>query len=99
MTRDHFCGYGPGPRTIFNIEAKRGYSIHDFSFFGLDESEVVFRPGTILKVKKVKKRILNPRCTRQGTGSPIASVVLLDRAAPIACSHGRRNEAEPKGRN
>jgi len=61
MTRDHFCGYGPGPRTIFNIEAKRGYSIHDFSFFGLDESEVVFRPGTILKVKKVKKRILNPR--------------------------------------
>jgi len=61
MTRDHFCGHGPGPRTIFNIEAKRGYAIHQLSHFGEEEAEVLFRPGTVLRVVKAKKRILNPR--------------------------------------
>jgi len=61
MTRDHFAGMGPGPRTIFLIESKRGYSIKHLSFFGENEAEVLFRPGTLLKVTKVRKRILDPK--------------------------------------
>ena len=33
MTRDHFCGLKPGPRTIFDIEVSRGYWIAPFSLF------------------------------------------------------------------
>lgn len=60
ISREHFCGHGPYPRTHFHIEACRGYNIAPFSFFGEQEAEVLFRPGTLLKVAKVKKRILEP---------------------------------------
>ena len=40
MSRPHFCGHLPGPRTIFTVEAVRGYDIRPFSFFGYDEGEV-----------------------------------------------------------
>jgi hypothetical protein len=53
--------FGRGPRTIFLIESKRGYSIKHLSFFGENEAEVLFRPGTLLKVTKVRKRILDPK--------------------------------------
>eukprot|EP00966_Prymnesium_polylepis_P274234 6335277-Prymnesium_polylepis.1 len=74
MTRKHFCGMGPGPRTIFSIEAKRGYAIHQLSFYGEKEAEVLFRPGTLLRVVRVKKRILDPKYgTRKGQKDPAKS--------------------------
>ena len=74
MTRDHFCGMGPGPRTIFVIEAKRGYAISKLSFFGESEAEVLFRPLTMLQVKKVRKRILDPKYgSKKGQTDPAKS--------------------------
>lgn len=61
MSRPEFCGAGPGPRTIFAIEAKHGYSVSQLSFYGESEAEVIFRPLTLLKVTRVKKRILDPK--------------------------------------
>ena len=61
MTRPHFCGVGAGPRTVFCIEAKKGYSIKQLSFFGEDEAELVFQPLTLLRVQYAIKRILDPK--------------------------------------
>ena len=47
MTRPHFCGTGAGPRTVFTVDAKCGYSIAAFSAFGEEEAEVLFRPSDV----------------------------------------------------
>lgn len=65
MTREHFCGFY-GPRTIFTVEATRGYSIAEFSYFGphlhadQQEYEVVFRPLSRFRVKYAEKNIIDP---------------------------------------
>ena len=59
MTRDHFCGMC-GPRTIFVIEATKGYDICKLSIFGEDEAEVLFRPLTRLKVLISINNIVDP---------------------------------------
>ena len=43
MSRPHFCGHEPGPRTIFVIEAIHAYDIRAFSFYGDSEGEVRVR--------------------------------------------------------
>ena len=65
MTRPHFCGVLPGPRTIFTVNAVCGYAIEAFSFFqGVDsEHEVLFRPLSTFKVLHATKNIIDPKET------------------------------------
>jgi hypothetical protein len=62
MTRPHFCGVDAGPRTIFEVEATKGYDIAPFSVFQgeASEHEVLFRPLSRFKVINAVKSILDP---------------------------------------
>ena len=60
MNHPQFCGHDPGPRTIFTIDAVRGYRITDFSFYGEEEGEVLFRHMTALRVDSVVRNIVDP---------------------------------------
>ena len=65
MSRLNFCGHQAGPRTIFSVDAVRGYRIADFSVFD-DEEEVLFPPLTKLRVTAATKLIIDPRERRPG---------------------------------
>ena len=79
LTRPHFCGVEPGPRTIFTVEACRGYDIEKFSFFqGVDsEFEVLFRPLSKFKVSHAAKNIINPKDTSSLERSGFPDAVAL----------------------
>ena len=79
LTRPHFCGVEPGPRTIFTVEACRGYDIEKFSFFqGVDsEFEVLFRPLSKFKVSHASKNIINPKDTSSLERSGFPDAVAL----------------------
>ena len=93
MTRAHFCGVAAGPRTIFTIDACRGYSIEKFSYFQgtTSEFEVLFRPLSQFAVVHAQKNIIDPRETtsieRSGFPDAIAlRQVVLDATPPPAPS-------------
>ena len=56
MYMHNFCG-DRGPRTIFNVDGVRGVSIAGFSEFA-NENEILFRPGTRLKVARAQNKLL-----------------------------------------
>jgi hypothetical protein len=60
MYKDRFCGK-TGPRTVFTIDAKCGYKIELFSFFGEEEGEVLFPPLALLAVMHSSKQC-DPQC-------------------------------------
>jgi hypothetical protein len=60
MYEERFCGK-TGPRTVFTIDAKCGYRIELFSFFGEEEAEVLFPPLTLLEVTHSSKQC-DPQC-------------------------------------
>ena len=85
MTRDHFCGMRPGPRTIFTIDACRAYSIEKFSIFqGMDkEYEVLFRPLCQFRVVHATKMIIDAaeRSSLERSGFPDnVSLLQIDEA-------------------
>jgi len=85
MTRDHFCGLRPGPRTIFTVDACRAYSIEKFSIFqGMDsEYEVLFRPLSQFRVVHATKNIVDPteRGSPERSGFPDAvGLIQIDEA-------------------
>jgi hypothetical protein len=85
MTRDHFCGMRPGPRTIFTIDACRAYSIEKFSIFqGMEkEYEVLFRPLSQFRVVHATKMIIDAaeRSSLERSGFPDnVSLVQIDEA-------------------
>ena len=85
MTRDHFCGMRPGPRTIFTIDACRAYSIEKFSIFqGMDkEYEVLFRPFCQFRVVHATKMIIDAaeRSSLERSGFPDnVSLLQIDEA-------------------
>ena len=87
MTRGHFCGVHPGPRTIFTVDACRAYSIEKFSIFqGMDsEYEVLFRPLSQFRVVHATKNIIDPaeRGSLERSGFPDAvGLMQIDEAAP-----------------
>jgi hypothetical protein len=87
MTRDHFCGLRPGPRTIFTVDACRAYSIEKFSIFqGMDsEYEVLFRPLSQFRVVHATKNIVDPteRDSPERSGFPDAvGLIQIDEAPP-----------------
>jgi hypothetical protein len=87
MTRDHFCGLRPGPRTIFTVDACRAYSIEKFSIFqGMDsEYEVLFRPLSQFRVVHATKNIVDPteRGSPERSGFPDAvGLIQIDEAPP-----------------
>ena len=56
MFSDRFCGH-EGARTIFSVTPNgSAWHIHPFSFYGTDESEVLFLPLSLMNVKLVQKR-------------------------------------------
>ena len=63
MTRPHFCGVAAGPRTIFHVTAKQGYSIKGLSYFqgAQSEHEVLFRPLARFQVRMATKNINDPK--------------------------------------
>jgi hypothetical protein len=87
MTRDHFCGLRPGPRTIFTVDACRAYSIEKFSIFqGMDsEYEVLFRPLSQFRVVHTTKNIVDPteRGSPERSGFPDAvGLIQIDETPP-----------------
>ena len=85
MTRDHFCGMRPGPRTIVTIDACRAYSIEKFSIFqGMDkEYEVLFRPLCQFRVVHATKMIIDAaeRSSLERSGFPDnVSLLQIDEA-------------------
>ena len=71
MIRPHFCGLGPGPRTIFTVTATCGYKIEEFS--AIPEAEVLLRPLVCLRVVKATPLIIDASpaaVTQQESGFP-----------------------------
>ena len=75
MSNDVFCGHAAGPRTIFTIDAVRGYNIAPFSSEA--EAEVLFPPLTKLSVVCASRLIDNPRETADLTRSGHPDQVML----------------------
>ena len=96
MTRPHFCGVEPGPRTIFTVEACRGYDIEKFSYFqGVDsEFEVLFRPLSRFKVLHAVKNIINPKDTSSLERSGFPDAVALQQSDDTPASWSVRYSAE-----
>eukprot|EP00966_Prymnesium_polylepis_P235355 5443401-Prymnesium_polylepis.1 len=95
MNHPQFCGHDPGPRTIFTIDAVRGYRITDFSFYGEEEGEVLFRPMTALRVDSAVRNIVDPfeRGSIERSGFPdqvMLQQVELDAPRPPATAAAQR---------
>jgi len=70
MTRPHFCGVEPGPRTIFTVTATCGYDIKDFS--AIPEAEVLFRPLVRLRVVGAARNVIDGRKPEDGGPTTLA---------------------------
>ena len=83
MGHDQFCGMDPStPRTIFHIEATEAYSIAVFSEFGVQESEVLFRPLAKFRVVHAAKLCDPTQVLMPGGGFP--DNVVLQQLSPAA---------------
>ena len=80
MTRPHFCGVEPGPRTIFAVQACHAYDIQTFSYYQAERSEfeVLFRPLSIFEVVHAQKNIIDPSNTTSLERSGFPDTIALE---------------------